>query len=138
VKVIDDFAHHPTAVRETIAAVAARNPGRRLIAVFEPRSNTSRRSLHQAEYARSFGDASMALLSTPLPSDQVPVEERLDVAGLAEQIAESGTPARAFPGPDEIVEALRQEAMPGDVILAMSNGAFGGFVGKLIAALEAR
>jgi len=138
VKVIDDFAHHPTAVRETIAAVAARNPGRRLIAVFEPRSNTSRRSLHQAAYARSFGGAAMALFSTPLKSDQVPENERLDVEKLAADVSAQGVPGRAFPGPDEIVAFLRAEARAGDVVLAMSNGAFGGFVGKLLAALEAR
>jgi len=138
VKVIDDFAHHPTAVRETIAAVAARNPGRRLIAVFEPRSNTSRRSMHQAEYARSFDGAAMALLSTPLKSDMVPENERLDVQKLAADIGAHGVEAHAFPGPDEIVAHVVQVARPGDVVLAMSNGAFGGFVGKLLAALERR
>ncbi len=138
IKVIDDFAHHPTAVRETIAAVAARNPGRRLIAVFEPRSNTSRRSLHQAEYARSFGGAALALLSTPVKSDMVPEHERLDVGRLAEAIGANGVPAEAFPGPDEIVERVRAIARPGDVVLSMSNGAFGGFVGKVLAALEQR
>lgn len=138
VKVIDDFAHHPTAVRETIAAVASRNPGRRLIAVFEPRSNTSRRSMHQAEYARSFDGAAMALLSTPLKSDMVPEAERLDVQKLAADITANGIEGRAFPGPDEIVEHVVRVARPGDVVLAMSNGAFGGFVGKLLAALERR
>lgn len=138
VKVIDDFAHHPTAVRETIAAVAARNPGRRLVAVFEPRSNTSRRSLHHAEYARSFGGAALAVLSTPLPHDKVPEHERLDVTALCADIATNGTPARAFPGADEIVPFLAAEARPGDVVLVMSNGAFGGLVDKLLAALAAR
>ena len=137
-KVIDAFAHQPTAVRETIAAVAARNPGRRLIAVFEPRSNTSRRSMHQAEYARSFGGAAVALLSTPLKSDMVPEAERLDVQKLATDIAAGGVEAHAFPGPDEIVAHVASAARPGDVVLAMSNGAFGGFVGKLLAALEQR
>jgi UDP-N-acetylmuramate: L-alanyl-gamma-D-glutamyl-meso-diaminopimelate ligase len=138
VAVIDDFAHHPTAVRETIAAVAGRFPGRRLVAVFEPRSNTSRRSLHQAEYARSFGGAALALLSTPVRTDQVPDDEQLDVQQLCADIAAAGTPARAFAGPADIVAHLAREARAGDVILAMSNGAFGGFVGKLLAALEAR
>jgi UDP-N-acetylmuramate: L-alanyl-gamma-D-glutamyl-meso-diaminopimelate ligase len=138
VKVIDDFAHHPTAVRETIAAVAARNPGRRLVAVFEPRSNTSRRSLHHAEYARSFGGAALAVLSTPLPHDKVPADERLDVAQLCEDIAAHGTPARAFPGAPEIAPFLAAEARPGDVLLVMSNGAFGGLVDKLLVALRER
>jgi len=138
IKVIDDFAHHPTTVRETIAAVAAGNPGRRLIAVFEPRSNTSRRSLHHAEYARSFGDAALALLSTPEKHDKVPEDDRLDVSRLCRDISAGGTPAEAFPGADPIVERLLKEARAGDVILVMSNGAFGGLLDKLLPALGSR
>lgn len=138
VKVVDDFAHHPTAVQETLAAVAAHNPGRRLLAVFEPRSNTSRRSLHHDEYAKSFGAADLAFLSTPLKHDKVPADDRLDVERLCADIAAAGTPARAFPGPDEIVDALLAEVREGDVVLVMSNGAFGGLLGKLLSRLEAR
>lgn len=136
IKVIDDFAHHPTAVRETIAAVAGRNPGRRLLAVFEPRSNTSRRSLHHEEYTRSFDGAAWAALAKPAPTDMVPKEEQLDVERLCADISTRGTPAEAFADPDGIVARLLDIARPGDVILSMSNGAFGGFVGKLLAALE--
>lgn len=138
IKVIDDFAHHPTAVKETIAAVAGRNPGRRLLAVFEPRSNTSRRSLHHDEYTRSFDGAAWAALAKPAPTDMVPKEEQLDVEKLCADISQRGTPAEAFAEPEAIVSRLMEVARPGDAILAMSNGAFGGFVGKLLAALEAR
>ena len=138
IAVVDDFAHHPTAVRETIAAVASRFAGRRLLAVFEPRSNTSRRAMHHDEYARSFGGAALALLSTPVRHDQVPDDQQLDVARLCRDIAAHGTPAEAFPGPDAIVERVAAEARPGDVVLSMSNGAFGGFGAKLLAALEAK
>ncbi len=135
VKVIDDFAHHPTAVAETIAAVAGHNPGRRLVAVFEPRSNTSRRSLHHTAYAASFGGAAMALLSTPLKHDKVPEDDRLDVERLCADITANGTPARAFDGPEAIVETLLAELRPGDVVLVMSNGAFGGLLPRLLEGL---
>jgi len=138
VKVIDDFAHHPTAVRETIDAVAGRNPGRRIVAVFEPRSNTSRRSLHHAEYARSFGGAGLAVLAAPQKHDKVPENDRLDVEKLCADIAANGTPAHAFADTDDILRFVLSEAKKGDVLLVMSNGAFGGLIGRLLAGLEAR
>ena len=138
VAVIDDFAHHPTAVRETIAAVAAQYPGRRLIAVFEPRSNTAMRKIHQDEYAHAFAGAALAIISQPTALAKVPEAERVDAKKMAADIAAAGTPCRWMGSPDAIVEALAAEAREGDVILVMSNGAFGGLHGKLLAALEAR
>jgi len=138
VKVIDDFAHHPTAVRETIDAVAGRNPGRRIVAIFEPRSNTSRRSLHHAEYARSFDGAALAVLATPQKHDKVPEDDRLDVEKLCADITANGTSAHAFADTDEILRFALSEARPGDVLLVMSNGAFGGLIGRLLAGLEER
>jgi len=138
VTVIDDFAHHPTAVSRTLAAIRGSFPGARLLACFEPRSNTSRRSLHQEEYARSFGDAAGVFLLRPAPTDRVPEAERLDVERLARDIAASGRPARACGAVEEMVEAVCSEARPGDVVVAMSNGAFGGIWEKLLAALGAR
>ena len=135
VAVIDDFAHHPTAVRETLAAVKASWPGRRLIAVFEPRSNTAMRKVHEEEYAHAFAVCDEAILSQPTAIAKVPESERVDAKKLAGDIAATGTKARWFAGPDEIVAALAQELRPGDVVLAMSNGAFGGLHGKLLAAL---
>jgi UDP-N-acetylmuramate: L-alanyl-gamma-D-glutamyl-meso-diaminopimelate ligase len=137
VAVIDDFAHHPTAVRETIAAVRARYPERRLWAVFEPRSNTSRRNIHQAEYARAFGGAARVSLKVPEPHDKVPADQRLDVDRLTGALRAQGIPAAAAPDVEALVAEVVADAQPGDVVLAMSNGAFGGFVDKLIAALSA-
>ncbi|MHB1846561.1 MAG: UDP-N-acetylmuramate--L-alanine ligase [Deltaproteobacteria bacterium] len=135
IAVVDDFAHHPTAVRETIAAVRSRFAGRRLLAAFEPRSNTSRRNIHQGEYARAFAGAALALLGTPHNAAQIAEAERLDPGKLAQEIADSGVPARHLGGADEIAAALAAEARPGDVVLLMSNGAFGGLSQKLLAAL---
>ncbi len=135
VLIIDDFAHHPTAVRATLAAIQARFPGRPVWALFEPRSNTSRRSLHQAEYARAFAGAARAVIAEPLPTDKVPEGDRLDAAELCAQIAQRGTPAIALPNVEAIVERVRREAKRGDALLVMSNGAFGGLVEKLLHAL---
>jgi UDP-N-acetylmuramate: L-alanyl-gamma-D-glutamyl-meso-diaminopimelate ligase len=138
VSVIDDFAHHPTAVRETIAAVAAQYPGRRLVAVFEPRSNTAMRKVHQEEYAHAFAGAAEAIISQPTAIAKVPESERVDARKMAADIAAAGTPCRWMESPDAIVAALAREAGSGDVVLAMSNGAFGGLHQKLLAALGAR
>jgi len=137
IAVIDDFAHHPTAVRETIAAVAAQYPGRRLVAVFEPRSNTAMRKIHQQEYAHAFAGAAEALISQPTAIAKVPEAERVDAKRMAQDIAAAGTPARWMEGPDAIVAVLAREGRPGDVILGMSNGGFGGFHQKLLEALVA-
>lgn len=135
VLVIDDFAHHPTAVRETIAAIRARFPGQRVWAIFEPRSNTSRRDMHRELYAHAFVGAARAIVATPLPTDKVPADEQLDVSRLVAEIAQTGVEAQAAANADEIVDAVRAEARPGDVLLVMSNGAFGGLIDKLLATL---
>ncbi len=138
VLVIDDFAHHPTAVRETIAAVRSRYPGRRLWAVFEPRSNTSRRNVHQEEYARAFAGAARVSLRVPEPHDKVPADQQLDVAKLIAALRLQGIDASAEAAADGLVAEVAGAAAPGDVVLVMSNGAFGGFLDKLIAALARR
>ena len=135
IAVVDDFAHHPTAVRETIAAVRSRFPHRRLLAAFEPRSNTSRRNIHQVQYAHAFEGAALALLAEPHAAAQIAEEERLDPTRLAGELTAAGVPAKALPNADEIARALAAEARKGDVILLMSNGAFGGLAKKLLAAL---
>jgi UDP-N-acetylmuramate: L-alanyl-gamma-D-glutamyl-meso-diaminopimelate ligase len=136
VLVIDDFAHHPTAVRETLAAVKGRYAGRRLVAVFEPRSNTSRRNIHQVEYAASFGGADRAFVKVPEKHDKIPEGEGLDVARLARELAARGIPTEAQASVDALVERVAAEAKPGDVTLVMSNGGFGGFIEKLLKKLE--
>jgi UDP-N-acetylmuramate: L-alanyl-gamma-D-glutamyl-meso-diaminopimelate ligase len=138
VLVIDDFAHHPTAVRETIAAVRSRWPARPLWAVFEPRSNTSRRSLHQAEYARSFTGASRASIKVPERHDRIPPGEELDVPRLSKELSAAGIPAFAAATVPELVDEVARGARRGDLVLVMSNGGFGGFIDALLARLDAR
>jgi UDP-N-acetylmuramate: L-alanyl-gamma-D-glutamyl-meso-diaminopimelate ligase len=136
VMVIDDFAHHPTAVRETIAAVHQRHPERRLWAVFEPRSNTSRRNLHQREYAQSFDGASRASIKVPEPHDKVPADQQLDVPAFVSALQANGIQADSSDSVDALVERVVSESRAGDVILVMSNGSFGGFIEKLIGGLQ--
>jgi UDP-N-acetylmuramate: L-alanyl-gamma-D-glutamyl-meso-diaminopimelate ligase len=136
--VIDDFAHHPTAVRETIAAVAGRFAGRRLWAIFEPRSNTSRRNIHQKEYAEAFQGAALATLRVPEKTDRVPTGEELDVPRLIKDLESRGIEADGDPDVDRLVWRVAERARKGDVLLVMSNGAFGGFIEKLLVALKQR
>ena len=140
VTVVDDFAHHPRAVEKTLSAVQASFPGQRLLAAFEPRSNTSRRNLHQRQYASpaTWGSAAEVLLLRPAPTDRVPEAERLDVGAVVEELRAGGKPARAFASVEELVPALLAAARPGDVLVAMSNGAFGGIWERLLKALAAR
>jgi len=133
--VIDDFAHHPTAVRETLAALRLRFPTGRLFAIFEPRSATACRAMHQEEYATSF-DAADVVLLPPLGRAGLPPSERLDLDRLAEDLRRAGKEAVAFPGIDPIVLELQRRAQPGDTIALLSNGAFGGIHGKLVEALS--
>ncbi|HEY6100256.1 MAG TPA: Mur ligase family protein, partial [Anaeromyxobacter sp.] len=140
VTVIDDFAHHPRAVEKTLAAIQAAYPRARLLAAFEPRSNTSRRNLHQREYAApsTWAPAAAVFLLRPAPTDRVPENERLDLDAVTRALSAAGKPARAFAGVDEMVPAIAAAARPGDVVVAMSNGAFGGIWGKLLEALRER
>ncbi len=140
VTVVDDFAHHPRAVRKTLAAVAGSFPGARLLACFEPRSNTSRRNLHQRDYAdpASWSGAAGVFLLRPVPTDRVPEAERLDVDAVCASLGAGGTPAAVFATVEALVAAVTDAARPGDVVVAMSNGAFGGVWDLLLAGLGAR
>jgi UDP-N-acetylmuramate: L-alanyl-gamma-D-glutamyl-meso-diaminopimelate ligase len=137
VTVVDDFAHHPRAVRKTLEAVRGTFPGARLLACFEPRSNTSRRNLHQRDYAdpATWAGAAGVFLLRPAPTDRVPEAERLDVEAVAGSLSRAGTPARSCATVVELVTAAAATARPGDVVVAMSNGAFGGVWGRLLEAL---
>jgi UDP-N-acetylmuramate: L-alanyl-gamma-D-glutamyl-meso-diaminopimelate ligase len=137
VAIIDDFAHHPTAVRETVQALLGRFPGRRLWAVFEPRSNTSRRRLHQVAYGTAFDGAARVSLRIPEKHDRVPEGEELDVPQLVADLRARGLEADAEREVSALVDMVAQGARPGDVILVMSNGSFGGFHDALIARLRA-
>src|SRR5947209_19942206 len=101
--VIDDFAHHPTAVRETIHAIRLRYPDRRLWAVFEPRSNTSRRNIHQKEYETAFEGASLASIRVPEPHDKVPLDEQLDIGKVVDALRARGIDANASPDVADLV-----------------------------------
>jgi UDP-N-acetylmuramate: L-alanyl-gamma-D-glutamyl-meso-diaminopimelate ligase len=138
VLVIDDFAHHPTAVRETIVAIRQRYPDRRLWAVFEPRSNTSRRNIHQHEYESAFEGASLASIRVPEPHDKVPLDEQLDIGKVVDALRAQGIDANASRDVSELVQHVIDHAEPNDVVLVMSNGSFGGFIPTLLAGLNAK
>ncbi len=140
VVVVDDFAHHPRAVEKTLAAIRGTYPGARLLAAFEPRSNTSRRKLHQGAYAApaTWGDAAEVFLLRPAPTDKVPESERLDLGAVTRDLSAAGKPARVFASVEEMVPAIAGAARSGDVIVAMSNGAFGGIWDQLLDALGRR
>lgn len=133
VRVYDDFAHHPTAVEETLRALRARHPAGRLWAVFEPRSATACRNLHQREYARAFGAADRVVFA-PLGRQNLAEDERLDLGRLA---AEIGPHAWAAPSADAIVSRLAEEARAGDTIALLSNGSFAGIHARVLSALAA-
>jgi len=134
VRVYDDFAHHPTAVDETLRALRARHPGGALWVAFEPRSATACRGLHQEAYARAFGAADHVLLA-PLGRTNVPDGERLDLDRLAREL---GPKASATTSVDDIVARLVGEARPGDTVALLSNGAFGGIHGRIMSGLGRR
>jgi UDP-N-acetylmuramate: L-alanyl-gamma-D-glutamyl-meso-diaminopimelate ligase len=136
VLVIDDFAHHPTAVRETIQGIRQRYPDRRLWAVFEPRSNTSRRNIHQDEYARAFDLARVVTIRLPEAHDKVPADQQLNVPAIVAGLKGRGIDASASGDVAELVKTVASGAKAGDVILVMSNGAFGGFIPSLLEALK--
>jgi UDP-N-acetylmuramate: L-alanyl-gamma-D-glutamyl-meso-diaminopimelate ligase len=140
ITVIDDFAHHPTAVRETIAALLARYPGRRLVAVFEPRTNTSRRKLFQRDYAEAFEGAGWVVVAVvpdaPIYSITGEVTERFSAPELAADLRARGIPADAIEGVPAIVEKLARDCREGDVVAVMSNGDFGNLWQHLLDALR--
>jgi UDP-N-acetylmuramate: L-alanyl-gamma-D-glutamyl-meso-diaminopimelate ligase len=136
--VIDDFAHHPTAIAATLEATAERYAGRRLIAAFEPRSNTARRSVFQAGFAAAFDRAARVYLGAVYFKENDPIDpaDRLDTDVLARTIAARGPHAEACASTDTILQKIVDDARPGDVIVCMSNGPFDGLPGRLVAALE--
>ena len=137
ITIIDDFAHHPTAIRETLRALRERYPGRRLWAVLEPRSNTLRRNVFEAALAESLALADRIAIAAVFQSESIPVLERLLPANVVAALRATGKPAALYQDADAIVAALAGEARLGDVIAIMSNGGFGGIYTKLPRALEA-
>jgi UDP-N-acetylmuramate: L-alanyl-gamma-D-glutamyl-meso-diaminopimelate ligase len=141
VVVYDDFAHHPTAVRETLralrAALSAQAAPGRLVAVFEPRSYTSRTRVFQDDFARAFQDADRVIVAAAHLPAKVPDGQRLSETQLVGAIAELGRDARFIPGVDDIVRRLAEDLGEGDRVVVLSNGGFGGIHEKLLAALGA-
>ena len=137
VTVYDDFAHHPTAVDETLRAVRTAAPGRRIWAIFEPRSASSCRRVFQDDFARAFAGADEVVLASVFRSS-LPESERLSEARLVEDLTRQHVRARHLPSVEAIVDAVSNEAREGDLVVVMSNGGFGGIHQKLVAALAAR
>ena len=135
--VYDDFAHHPTAVAETLRAVREAYPGRRVWAVFEPRSASSCRKLFQRDFARAFSGASAdeTLIATVFRST-LPEAERLSVDDLVDEICKAGRKARHVGGADRIIDTIVAERQPGDVVVVMSNGGFENIHRRLLARLR--
>jgi UDP-N-acetylmuramate: L-alanyl-gamma-D-glutamyl-meso-diaminopimelate ligase len=138
VLLIDDFAHHPTAIRETIRAIRGRYPDRPVTAVFEPRSNTSRRNVFQREFAEALSGADSVILAGVYGAEKFPPEDRLDPEGVIASLRGIGRKAEYIEEVDRIVTYLSGSSRAGDLILIMSNGGFGGIQGKLARALAER
>jgi len=138
VTIIDDFAHHPTAIRETLRALRESYPERRLWAVLEPRSNTLRRNVFELDLVESLALADRVVLAAVFKSESIPVAERLHPEHVVAALDMSGTPAWLFADADAIVEAIAPQLRPGDVVAILSNGGFGNIYQKLPAAVAAR
>jgi UDP-N-acetylmuramate: L-alanyl-gamma-D-glutamyl-meso-diaminopimelate ligase len=134
VTVYDDFAHHPTAVAETLAGLRAANPSARIWAVFEPRSASSCRRVFQDDFARAFAGADEVLIA-PVFRSKLPESERLSVPQLVRDLGARGQSAREADSIDEIIAGIAQDHRDGDLVVLMSNGGFGGIHGKLLRAL---
>jgi len=135
VLVLDDFAHHPTAVAATLAAVRQGYPGRRLVAIFEPRTNTSRRAIFQEPYSQAFDEADVILVREPPDLWKVPEGEQFSSRQLVSDLTAQGKQAYYFPDTDLLLQRLLPLLQPGDVVLVMSNGDFDHLVPRLCKAL---
>jgi UDP-N-acetylmuramate: L-alanyl-gamma-D-glutamyl-meso-diaminopimelate ligase len=139
VTVIDDFAHHPTAIRETLAGLRGKYHGRRLWAIFEPRSATSRRATFQQEFIEAFAAADRVVIAALFNPDGIPADVRLSPERLAQDIGRRWAKEAVYlPEVETIVDHIAREAHASDVVVIMSNGGFGGIHEKLLAALRQR
>jgi UDP-N-acetylmuramate: L-alanyl-gamma-D-glutamyl-meso-diaminopimelate ligase len=138
VTIIDDFAHHPTAIRETLRALRESYPGRRLWAVLEPRSNTLRRNVFELDLVESLALADSVVLAAVFKSESIPAQERLHPEHVVAALNVRGTPATLLADADAIVTAIAPQLREGDVVAILSNGGFGNIYQKLPAAIAAR
>jgi UDP-N-acetylmuramate: L-alanyl-gamma-D-glutamyl-meso-diaminopimelate ligase len=138
VTVVDDFGHHPTAIRETLRALRIKYPTQKVWAIFEPRTNTTRRNVFQAELASAFADADAVVVAQVARLELLVPEERLDPARLMQDLKALGKDAAYLPDVDAIVAHVAQSAQGGEVVVVFSNGGFGGIHGKLLERLGRR
>jgi UDP-N-acetylmuramate: L-alanyl-gamma-D-glutamyl-meso-diaminopimelate ligase len=138
ITIIDDFAHHPTAIRETLRALRESYPGGRLWAVLEPRSNTLRRNVFEGELVESLALADCVVMAAVFKSESIPAAERLQPDHVVEALQARGVPTELHVDADSIVSALAPQLKAGDVVAILSNGGFGGIYGKLPRALRLR
>jgi UDP-N-acetylmuramate: L-alanyl-gamma-D-glutamyl-meso-diaminopimelate ligase len=138
VTVIDDFAHHPTAVRETLRAAKQRYPEHRIVAVFEPRSWTTRKKIFQKEYPAAFAAADYVIIAPIFESFRLAADDQVSIDEVIGDLTKQGKQAFSIEGADAIVAHLVPDLIPQDVVVVMSNGGFGGIHQKLIDALNGR
>jgi UDP-N-acetylmuramate: L-alanyl-gamma-D-glutamyl-meso-diaminopimelate ligase len=138
VTLIDDFGHHPTAIRETLAALRVKYPAQKIWALFEPRSNTTRRNVFQTDLVGAFGRADAVVVSQVARLEQIAPEERLDPEKLMQDLKASGRDATYLPDADSIVAHVAKNVQGGDIVVVFSNGGFGGIHGKLLERLGRR
>jgi UDP-N-acetylmuramate: L-alanyl-gamma-D-glutamyl-meso-diaminopimelate ligase len=137
IKVIDDFGHHPTAIRETLHALRHRYPGHKLWAIFEPRSNTTRRAIFQTALPEALRFADVVILARVARPDQLPTDDRLDPERVIQTLQACGIPAFYEPCVEDILQRVKPLAKPGDVIVVFSNGGFEGIHQRLLTELAA-
>jgi UDP-N-acetylmuramate: L-alanyl-gamma-D-glutamyl-meso-diaminopimelate ligase len=130
--VVDDFGHHPTAIRETLRALRIKYPRQKIWAIFEPRSNTTRRNVFQNELANAFADADAIVISEIARLEQISADERLNPEQLMRDLSSAKKNAAYLPDVDSIVAHVSKNVSGGDVICVFSNGGFGGIHGKLL------
>jgi UDP-N-acetylmuramate: L-alanyl-gamma-D-glutamyl-meso-diaminopimelate ligase len=136
ITIIDDFAHHPTAIVQTLKALRTRYSGRRLWAILEPRSNTLRRNVFQPELACALAVADEVVIAQIFKAEAIPEKERLDPNAVVGMLAKASKRARILANADEIVEQVAPELRSGDVVAILSNGGFGGIYEKLPERIE--
>jgi UDP-N-acetylmuramate: L-alanyl-gamma-D-glutamyl-meso-diaminopimelate ligase len=138
ITVIDDFAHHPTAIRETLRATKQKYPERRIVAVFEPRSWTTRKKIFQKDYPPAFAPADYVVIAPIYESFRLAADDQLSIDEVIAELKAQGKQAFSIEGADEIVAHVAPDLRAGDVVVVMSNGGFGGIHQKLLGAIESR
>ena len=136
VVIIDDFAHHPTAVRETLKALKLRYPGKRMVAVFEPRSATSRRKVFQKDYVEAFQEADATFIAAPYDQTRIAAQDQFSSAQLVQDLIELGKSAHLMSTVEQGIVDVSKFSKDGDLVAVLSNGGFGGFIPKLLEQLR--